>query len=166
MGKWLAMSKALLNELLNEVKELRAELKEIKDSEFFKRKSSKISGAVRGYVFDGLPLREWLKAHNVDVSVNMVHNRLYRGWTLKEAIEIPKGDLRFERRRRKVEEYHSKRHGIVIHGGKNAHITSTGGALPRGKTLSTRARACLMGARRGLMILSQKLRKAKQCTSY
>lgn len=108
--------------LLNELKALRAEMRELKAllSERLRR-----NNGARCYEIDGLPLREYLAKNNIDVSVNMVHNRLYRGWTLKEAITIPKGDPRFERRKRKIE-YSNFKRGIILKGGKSAHIASEG----------------------------------------
>lgn len=76
----------------------------IKESDFKKYKNDlyKHSGHpiyTPKYLINGVPLRRYLKENNINLKVGFVRNRLSRGWTLEEAITIPKGDSRFKKRK-------------------------------------------------------------------
>lgn len=72
---------ALLNEILSEVKALRAEWREIQ--------TNKTIGISNKYVIGGVPLEEWLRKNNPEINAQTFYNRLRRGWTIERAAKTP-----------------------------------------------------------------------------
>lgn len=81
------------------------------------------------YYAEGMPLRKWLKAKGLSEIEKLVVQRIRNGWSLEDAISIPKGD-RTKRRKRKMAEYRSK-HAVTYAGVKASHIASTSGGGKR-----------------------------------
>lgn len=76
------------------------------------------------YLINGVPLKRYLKENNINLRADFVRGRLSRGWTLEEAITIPKGDTRFKNRKPiRVMVKHKK--SIVFHTGSKG-FTSGG----------------------------------------
>ncbi len=70
--------KALLDEILNEVRELRRELETAK----FK--------PAQKYVLGGMSIKEWLEKYNPEVSHKTFLRRIQRGWSVERAAKAPK----------------------------------------------------------------------------
>ena len=68
----------LLNEILNEVKALRAEIKTAR----FK--------PAQKYVLGGMPIDEWLKKNNPEICASTFRKRIRMGWDIARAAKTPR----------------------------------------------------------------------------
>lgn len=70
--------KALLDEILAEIKALRCELETAK----FK--------PAQKYMLGGMSIKEWLEKYNPEISHRTFLNRVRRGWSVERAAKAPK----------------------------------------------------------------------------
>ena len=68
----------LLNEILNEVRALRAEIKAAR----FK--------PAQKYVLGGMPIDEWLKKNNPEICASTFRKRIRMGWDIARAAKTPR----------------------------------------------------------------------------
>lgn len=73
----------LLNEILNEVRTLRAEIKAL-------RHEMKMPKIAQKYVMGGLPIDEWLKKNNPEICPSTFRKRIRMGWDITRAAKTPK----------------------------------------------------------------------------
>lgn len=73
----------LLNEILNEVRALRAEIKAL-------RHEIKLPKIAQKYVMGGLPIDEWLKKNNPEICPSTFRKRIRMGWDIIRAAKTPK----------------------------------------------------------------------------
>ena len=73
----------LLNEILNEVRALRAEIKAL-------RHEIKLPKIAQKYVMGGLPIDEWLKKNNPEICPSTFRKRIRMGWDITRAAKTPK----------------------------------------------------------------------------
>jgi hypothetical protein len=73
----------LLNEILNEVRALRAEIKAL-------RHEIKLPKIAQKYVMGGLPIDEWLAKNNPEICPSTFRKRIRMGWGITRAAKTPK----------------------------------------------------------------------------